>query len=132
MSEIFSDILSELNKVKGVKMTALGTRDGFLISEGQNKKTFGIIISKYENDNSEIMTHMAASMIQAAEKAANQFNQLDKKSLNRVVVDFEGKKFIAASAGPKAVVSVLATQDANLDPIIIELERTVDRIQDII
>jgi len=119
MSEIYSNVLFGLNKVKGVKMTALGTRDGFLIS-------------KYENDNSEIMTHMAASMIQAAEKAANQFNQLDKKSLNRVVVDFEGKKFIAASAGPKAVVSVLATQDANLDPIIIELERTVDRIQDII
>ena len=116
MSEIYSNVLFGLNKVNGVKMTALGTRDGFLIS-------------KYENDDSEIITHMAASMIQAAEKAAN---QLDKVSLNRVIVDFEGKKLIAASAGPKAVISVIATQDASLDPIISELDRTVERIRDII
>ncbi|TRZ90550.1 MAG: hypothetical protein D4R88_03445 [Methanosarcinales archaeon] len=116
MSEIYSNVLFELNKVNGVEMTALGTRDGFLIS-------------KYENDDSEIMTNMAASMIQAAEKAAN---RLDKVSLNRVIIDFEGKKLIAASAGPKAVISVMATQDASLDPIISELDRTVDRIRDII
>lgn len=131
MSEIYSIILSELNKVNGVTMTALGTKDGFLICEGQNinKKTFEIINSEYENDDSEIMTNMAASMIQAAEKAAN---RLDKVNLNRVIVDFEGKKLIAASAGPKAVISVMATQDASLDPIINELDRTVDRIRDII
>lgn len=116
MSEIYNNLLFGLNKVNGVKMTALGTRDGFLIS-------------KYENDDSEIITHMAASMIQAAEKAAN---QLDRVSLNRVIVDFEGEKFIAASAGPKVVISVMATQDASLDPIISELEKTVDRIRDII
>lgn len=131
MSEIFSIILSELNKVNGVKMTALGTKDGFLISEGQNlnKKTLGIVNSKYENDDSEIMTHMAASIIQAAEKAAN---QLDKVNLNRVIVDFEGKKLIAATAGPKAVISVIATQDASLDPIISQLDRTVERLRNII
>jgi len=129
MSEIYSIILSELNKVNGVEMTALGTRDGFLISEGQNKKTIGIINSKYENDDSEIMAHMAASMIQAAEKAAN---KIDKLNLNPVIVDFEGKKLIAVSAGPKAVISVIATQDASLDPIISELDRTVERIRDII
>ena len=116
MSEIYSNVLFGLNKVNGVKMTALGTRDGFLIS-------------KNENNESEIMAHMAASMIQAAEKAAN---QLDKVSLNRMIVDFEGKKLIAASAGPKAVISVIATQDASLDPIINELDRTVEKIRDII
>jgi len=116
MYEIYRNVLFGLNKVNGVKMTALGTRDGFLISE-------------YENDDSEIMTHMAASMIQAAEKAAN---QLDKVSLNRVIVDFEDRKLIAASAGPKAVISVIAAQDASLDPIISELDRTVERIRDII
>ncbi|MDO8727251.1 MAG: roadblock/LC7 domain-containing protein [Candidatus Methanoperedens sp.] len=115
MSEIYSNVLFGLNKVNGVKMTALGTRDGFLISE-------------YENDDSEIMIHMAASMIQAAEKAAN---QLDKISPNRVIVDFKGEKLIAASAGPKAVISVMATQDASLDPIISELDRTVERIRNI-
>ena len=116
MSEIYSNVLFGLNKVNGVKMTALGTRDGFLMSN-------------YENDDSERMTYMAASMIQAAERAAN---QLDKVSLYRVIVDFEDKKLIAASAGPKAVISVIATQDASLDPIFSELEKTVDRIRDIL
>jgi predicted regulator of Ras-like GTPase activity (Roadblock/LC7/MglB family) len=116
MSEIFSNILMELKKVDGVKMTALGNRDGFLIS-------------KYENDDSEIMTLMAASIIQAAEKASNRF---DKVGLNRVIVDFKGKKLIAASAGPKGVISVMATQDASLGPIISELDRTLERIRNII
>lgn len=131
MPEIYSNVLFELNKINGVKMTALGTRDGFLISKGQNlnMKTDSFHNSQYENDDSEIMTNMAASLIQAAEKAAN---QIDIENLNRVIVDFKGKKLIAASAGPKAVVSVLATQDASLDPIIIELDRTVERIRDII
>ena len=131
MSEIYRNVLFGLNKVKGVKMTALGTRDGFLISEGQSldNKTDSFESSRYENNDSEIMAHMAASMIQAAEKVAN---QLDKISLNRVIVDFKGEKLIAASAGPKAVISVIATQDASLDPIISELDRTVEKIRDII
>jgi len=116
MSEIFSNILMGLKKVDGVKMTALGNRDGFLIS-------------KYENDDSEIMTLMASSMIQAVEKVANRLN---KVGLNRVILYFEGKKLIAASVGPKAVISVMATQDASLDPIISEFDRTLEMIRDII
>ncbi len=116
MSEIYSNILTGLKKVNGVKMTALGSRDGFLIS-------------KSESDESETMTRMAAAMIRAAETAAN---KLDNVSLNRVIVDFNDRQLIAASAGPKAVISVLAAQDASLDPIISELDRTVERIRDII
>jgi len=116
MSEIYSNILTGLKKVNGVKMTALGSRDGFLIS-------------KSESDESETMTRMAAALIRGAETAAN---KIDKVSLNRVIVDFNDRKLIAASAGPKAVISVMATQDARLDPIISELDRTVERIRDII
>jgi predicted regulator of Ras-like GTPase activity (Roadblock/LC7/MglB family) len=116
MSEIYNNILTGLKKVNGVKMTALGSRDGFLMS-------------KSESDESETMTRMAAAMIRAAETAAN---KLDNVSLNRVIVDFNGRQLIAAYAGPKAVISVMAAQDANLDPIISELDRTVERIRDII
>jgi predicted regulator of Ras-like GTPase activity (Roadblock/LC7/MglB family) len=116
MSEIYSNILTGLKKVNGVKMTALGSRDGFLIS-------------KSESDESEAMTRMAAALIRGAETAAN---KLDTVILNRVIVDFNGRQLIAASAGPKAVISVLAAQDASLDPIISELDRTVERIRNII
>lgn len=116
MSEVYSNILKGLKKVNGVKMTALGGRDGFLIS-------------KSESDESEKMTRMAADMIRAAETAGN---KLDNVSLNRVIIDFNGRQLIAASAGPKAVVSVMAEQNASLDPIICELDRTVERIRYII
>jgi len=116
MSEIYSHTLTGLKKINGVKMTALGSRDGFLIS-------------KYESDESETMTRMAAALIRGAETAAN---KLDKVSLHRMIVDFNGGQLIAAFAGPKAVISVMATQDASLDPIISELDRTVERIRNII
>jgi predicted regulator of Ras-like GTPase activity (Roadblock/LC7/MglB family) len=116
MSEIFSNILTDLKKINGVKMTALGSRDGFLIS-------------KSDSDEAETMTRMAAAMIRGAETAAN---KLDRVSLNRIIVEFNDIKLIAASVGPKAVISVMAAQDASLDPIISELDRTVERIRDII
>jgi predicted regulator of Ras-like GTPase activity (Roadblock/LC7/MglB family) len=116
MSEIYSNILTGLKKINGVKMTALGSRDGFLIS-------------KTDSDEAETMTRMAAAMIRGAETAAN---KLGKVNLNRMIVEFNDIKLIAASAGPKAVISVMATQDASLDPIISELDRTVERIRDII
>lgn len=116
MSEIYSNVLYELRRVNGVKLTAIGSRDGFLISES-------------ENNESEKLTMTAASMIRAAESAAN---RLDKARLNRVIVDFNGGKLIAASAGPKAVVSLMASQEASLDPIISKLELTIDKIKEII
>lgn len=116
ISDVYSSILKGLRKVEGVKMIALGSRDGFLIS-------------KYESDESESLTLMAATMIRAAETAAN---KLDRVNLNRMIVDFSGKKIIAAPAGPKVVISVMAAENANVDPIIRELDQTLDRIKDII
>jgi len=116
MPEIYSNVLSELRSVDGVKMTALGSRDGFLISD-------------YETSDSEMLTLMGASMIRAAETAAKSF---DRPSLNRVIVDFSGGKLIAASAGPKAVVSLMTNQEASLDTIISKLDLIVDKIKEII
>ncbi len=116
MPEIYNNVLSELRSVRGVKLTALGSRDGFLIS-------------KFESNESELLTLTASSMIRAAENAANRF---DKASLNRVIVDFNGGKLIAASAGPKAVISLIASHDADLNPIISKLELTIDKIKEII
>ncbi len=47
-------------------------------------------------------------------------------------MDYNGGKLIAASAGQKALISVMVAQDASLDPIIIELERTAGKIKEIL
>ncbi len=49
-----------------------------------------------------------------------------------MVVDFNGGKLITTSAGPKALISVMAAQDACLDPIISELEQVKGKIKEIL
>ncbi|MDP2767154.1 MAG: roadblock/LC7 domain-containing protein [Candidatus Methanoperedens sp.] len=116
MSEIYSNILQDLKKVKGVKMLALGSRDGFLIGEHASKDI-------------EMLTLMSAAMLRAAE---NVTTGLEKVGADRVIVDFNRGKLIAASAGQKALISVMTAQNANLDPIINELERTAGKIKEIL
>lgn len=116
MSEIYGNILLDLKKVDGVKMLALGSRDGFLIGENATEEA-------------EMLTLMSATMLRAAENATT---KLEKVGANRVIVDFNGGKLIAVSAGQKALISVMAAQDASLDPIIIELERTAGKIKEIL
>ncbi|MCE8423223.1 MAG: roadblock/LC7 domain-containing protein [Candidatus Methanoperedens sp.] len=116
MSDLYSRILLKLRNIDGVKMTALGSRDGFLFSEN-------------ENDEIEKMTLMSSAMIKAAETVTN---ELDKTGPVHVIVDFNGGKLIAASAGPKALISVMAEQNASIDPIIGEIDRTASKIQEIL
>ncbi|MCZ7356241.1 MAG: roadblock/LC7 domain-containing protein [Candidatus Methanoperedens sp.] len=116
MHKIFSEILFDLEKVKGVKMIALAGRDGFLIGD-------------YESDEIETLTMMSAVLLRAAEAATN---KLEKVSPDRVIVDYEGGKLITATVGQKALISVMAAQDAALEPIFSELERTVGRIKEIL
>ncbi|MCZ7392821.1 MAG: roadblock/LC7 domain-containing protein [Candidatus Methanoperedens sp.] len=115
-SKIYSNILQELKGVEGVKMLALASRDGFLIGE-------------YPSEDKEMLTLMSATMLRAAEAV---INKLEKVSPNCVIVDFNGGKLITAAAGSKALVSVMAAQDACLDPIISELERTAEKIKEIL
>lgn len=115
MSKIYNNILLDLKKLEGVRMLALGSRDGFLISG-------------YVNEDSEMLTLMSAAMLRAAETVTN---KLEKVSPNRLIVDFNGGKLITASAGPKALISVTTSQDADIDPIISELERTAEKIKEI-
>jgi predicted regulator of Ras-like GTPase activity (Roadblock/LC7/MglB family) len=49
-----------------------------------------------------------------------------------VIVDYDGGKLITVSAGSKALISVIATNDAHLDPIIEELEKTAGKIREIL
>ena len=116
MSEVYNSVLLDLKKMNGVKMIALAGRDGYLIGE-------------HGSEGMETLTLMSATMLRAAE---NVTNKLEKVNPNRVIVDYKGGKLITASAGSKALISVMAEQDASLDPIIKEIEKTAGRIKDIL
>ncbi len=59
-------------------------------------------------------------------------NKLKKVGPRRVIVDYDGGKIIAMNAGLKALISIMASQDASLDPIITELEQTAGKIKNIL
>lgn len=116
ISDIYSDILFELRKVDGVKMLAVAERDGFLISEPAS-------------DEKEMLTRISASMLKAAGTLTNKFKKVGPR---RVIIDYDGGKIITMNAGQKALISVMAAQDASLDPIITELERIAGKIKKIL
>lgn len=116
MSKIYNSVLLDLKSVEGVKRLALADKDGFLLCENTS-------------DESEVLTRMSAAMLKAAETVTV---KLEKSTPDRVIVDFNGGKLITTSAGAKALISVMAAQDANLDPIINELEKTAWKIKAIL
>ena len=116
MSDVYNKVLLDLKKMNGVKMIALAGRDGYLIGE-------------HESEGSEMLTLMSANMLRAAETATN---KLEKINPNSVIVDYKGGKLITTYAGSKALISVMAEQDASLDPIIKEIKKTADIIKDIL
>lgn len=116
MSGIYSNVLHDLRVVEGVKMLALASRDGFLISEDSDGKM-------------EIITMMSATILRAAETVTN---KIEHARSNIVTVDFNGGKLITAPAGSKALISLITARNASLDPIIRELERTIGKVKEII
>ena len=116
ISDIYSDILFELKKVDGVKMLAVAERNGFLISEP----------ASYEK---EMLTRMSANILKAAGTLTNKFKKVGPRC---VIVNYDGGKIITMNAGQKALISVMTAQEANLDTIITELERTAGKIKKIL
>ncbi len=116
MSEVYNYVLLNLKKLEGVKMIALAGRDGYLIGE-------------HASEGVETLTQMSATMLRAAE---NITNKLEKVKLNRVIVEYKGGKLIMTSVGSKALISVMADKNAKIKPIIDEIERTAEKIKEII
>ena len=116
LSEIYSNVLLDLKNVNGVRMIALAGRDGYLFDENAN-------------EGLETMTLMSSAMLRAAETVTK---RLENVNPNHVIVDYDGGKMITTCAGSKALISVVATNDARLDPIIEELEKTAGRIKEIL
>ncbi len=116
MSDIYNSIMFELKNLDGVKMLALAGRDGFLIGDNAD-------------DQKETLTLMSAAILKAAETVTH---KLKKASPDRVIVDFDGGKIIAMTAGQKAFISVMTAQEASLPPIFIELERAAGKIKEIL
>lgn len=111
-------ILNDLKNVGGVEACAAASRDGLLIHAVMQKK-----------QHAESFAAMSATMLGAAETATT---ELGKGVPNRVIVESEHGRLIAAGAGPKALLIVLVDSDAGLGLILLELEKSAKKLREIL
>lgn len=114
--DMVDKILADLKKVGGVEACAAATRDGLLIRALMQQEQFA-----------ESFAAMSATMLGAAETATT---ELGKGIPNRVIVEADRGRLIAVGAGPKALLMVLVNSDTGLGLILLELEKSANKLKE--
>ena len=113
--EMLEKLLIDLKRVGNIEASAVVSRDGLLmasdISAGVHAETFAA---------------MNATMMGAAETAVS---ELKKGFPDRVIIESKEAKVIVTGAGPKALLIVMTTPDAGLGLILVEMEKTTEKIK---
>ncbi len=115
--DMLDKILSDTKKVGGVEASVIASRDGLLIVSN---------IPSSVCARAETFAAMSATMLGAAETATT---ELGKGVPDRIIVESEHGKLIAAGAGSKALFIVLTEPDAGLGLILVELEKATEKIK---
>ncbi len=113
--ENIEKILKDLNNIKGIEAAAAVTRDGILMNSTMAK-------------SAETFAAMSATMFGAARIAAIEFG---KGIPNRVIVETKNGKLIAAGAGTKALLVVMARNDSSLGEILFEMTKASEKIKEV-
>jgi predicted regulator of Ras-like GTPase activity (Roadblock/LC7/MglB family) len=116
--ELIDKILAELKKAGGVEACAAVSRDGLLIRSSLNKEQFA-----------ESFAAMSATMLGAAETASS---ELRKGVPNRVIVESSEGRLIAVGAGPKALLVIIASHDAGLGLMLLELDKAAIELKELL
>ena len=114
---MLNKILSDLKQMGGINASSIASRDGLLV------------VSDMESEShAETFAAMSATMLGAAENATT---ELGKGIPDRVIVESDNGKLVAMGAGPKALLVILTKPDAGLGLILVELEKSVEKIKKI-
>ena len=114
--DILEKVLTDLKKIGGVEASAAATRDGLLLKA----------IMPTEQP-AETFAAMSATMLGAAETATT---ELGKGLPDRIIVESEHGRVIATGAGQKALLILLASPDAGLGLILVELEKAAKKLKE--
>ena len=118
LSERLDEVLLDLKNVDGIESAAIATRDGLLIAANTLPGT-----------HPETFAAMSATMLGAAKTAASSFKE---ESVNRVIVESNDCRLVAIGSGPKSLVVVLTEINSGLGLILIELEKSARKIDEIL
>lgn len=113
--ENIEKILNDLNNIRGIEASAAVTRDGILVSSTMAK-------------SADTFAAMSATMFGAAQIASIEFG---KGIPNRVIVETKNGKLIAAGAGSKVLLIIMATNDSTLGEILFEMTKASEKIKEV-
>lgn len=115
LKETLEGVLKDLKSAGDVEAGAVVSRDGLLIAEDISSDV-----------NADSFAAMTATMLGAAETATS---ELRKGNPDRVIVEGKDGKIIATGAGFKALLVAMASPDANLGLILLEMSKASNKIK---
>ncbi len=111
----FKDALADLKAMKGIRASAIITRDGLFI--------IGDVPSEM---HAESFAAMTATMSSAAEVSMSEMGQGIPK---HVIAESDNAKIVATGAGVKMLLVVIADPTVKLDPILSKMKEAADKIK---
>ncbi|MCK9151674.1 roadblock/LC7 domain-containing protein [Methanobacterium alcaliphilum] len=90
----------------------------------------GLMISSVLSNNADEkrVAAMAAAMIGTSQRTCD---ELERGDLSQVIIDGSVGKAILTNAGSKAVLAALSPAEVNLGLALLELERTAEKVKDV-
>ncbi len=116
--DMVDKLLADLKNVGGVMACAAASRDGLLIRSLMKNEQYV-----------ESLAAMSATMLGAAETATT---QVEMGIPTRVIVESDTGKLIIVGAGPKALLILLANKNSGLGLILLELEKSAQKLKEIL
>lgn len=116
--DMIDKLLTDLKNIGGVVACAAASRDGLLIRAVMHKEQFV-----------ESLAAMSATILGAAETATT---HVEMGVPTRIIVESDHGKLVIIGAGPKALLILLANPNLSLGLILLELEKSAEKLKEIL
>lgn len=118
LKNMLEDILTELESAGDIKLSAIISRHGLLM------------VSKATQDSdSEAFAALCATLHMSAESTTK---RLSKEVPISIVVETENYNLITCSAGPNALIVIMASKGGGLGLILNELKKAADKVKQLV
>ena len=119
ITNMLGKILSDLQSVGGIELTAIVSKQGLLMVSTENK--FGL--------NNEAFAALTATLFMSAESTTMRLSNQKPRS---IIVETEDKYLITCAAGPDALIVVLVGNEGYIGLILNELKKAAEKVKKII
>lgn len=118
LKDMLENILNDLETVGDIKLSAIISRHGLLM-----------VSKATQESDSEAFAALTATLHMSAESTTKRLSQEIPES---IIVETKENSLITHSAGPNALIVVLASNEGGLGLILNELKRASEKVKDLV